>query len=194
MYLHSDSLFNIVFPLSKNDNISRGNQVEPTTNQNIARAHHMSRRTILHKAISHHESFVGIKYRYFASAKKTLSVMPKYWLREGKMLAKIMITNFCGHYTYILKHYESCEMMHEMTQWKCFVADTPSVCDHLWSHVELFCETFHIRWSWSIWLKVPYYRALTLSSNASYPNCSPDVYLTPTPTLTPPRPTIPQNL
>ena len=33
------------------------------------------------------------------------------------------------------EHYESCEMKHEMTQWKYFVPDTPSFCDHTWSHV-----------------------------------------------------------
>ena len=43
---------------------------------------------------------------------------------------------------------ESCEMKHEMThemtQWKCFVPDTPS-CDYVWSCEELFSETFNIR-------------------------------------------------
>ena len=57
------------------------------------------------------------------------------------------ITSFCRHFTYI----ESCEMKHEMTQWKCFVPDTPSFCDYIWSHVEFFSETFHIRWRWFIW-------------------------------------------
>ena len=32
-------------------------------------------------------------------------------------------------------------MKHEMTPWKCFVPDTPSFCDHIWSSVELFSET-----------------------------------------------------
>ena len=31
-------------------------------------------------------------------------------------------------------------MKHEMTQWKCFVPDTLSLYNHIWSHVELFCE------------------------------------------------------
>ena len=31
-------------------------------------------------------------------------------------------------------------MKHEMTQCKCFVPDTPSFCDHIWSRVELFSE------------------------------------------------------
>ena len=34
-------------------------------------------------------------------------------------------------------------MKHKMTQWKCFVPDTPSFCDHIWSHVELFSEIEH---------------------------------------------------
>ena len=42
-------------------------------------------------------------------------------------------------------------MMHEMTQWKCIVPDTPSFCDHIWSCVELFRQTFYITWRWSIW-------------------------------------------
>ena len=28
-----------------------------------------------------------------------------------------------------------------MTQWKCFVPDTPSFCHHIWSCVGLFSET-----------------------------------------------------
>ena len=51
----------------------------------------------------------------------------------------------------IWKHYESRQMKHEKNQWKCFVPDTPSFCDHIWSRVELFSETFHIRWCRSIW-------------------------------------------
>ena len=47
--------------------------------------------------------------------------------------------------SHIQKHYESCEMKREMTQWKCFVPDTPSFCDQIWSCVELFSETFHTR-------------------------------------------------
>ena len=31
----------------------------------------------------------------------------------------------------------------EMTQWKCFVPDTPSFSDHIWSHVELFIDIEH---------------------------------------------------
>ena len=27
-----------------------------------------------------------------------------------------------------------------MTQWKCFIPDTPSFCDHIWACVELFGE------------------------------------------------------
>ena len=34
-------------------------------------------------------------------------------------------------------------MKHEITQWKCFVPDTPSFCDHVWSCVKLFSETEH---------------------------------------------------
>ena len=34
---------------------------------------------------------------------------------------------------------------------KCFVPDTPSICNHTWSHVEFFSEIVHIRWLWSIW-------------------------------------------
>ena len=30
------------------------------------------------------------------------------------------------------KHYESCEMKHELTRWKWFVPDTPSFSDHIW--------------------------------------------------------------
>ena len=37
------------------------------------------------------------------------------------------------------------------TQSKSFVPDTPSFCDHMWSHVEIFSGTFNIRWCWSIW-------------------------------------------
>ena len=38
-------------------------------------------------------------------------------------------------------------------------------CDHMWSHVEFFSETFNIRWHWSIW-KSPITTHPTLSSNA----------------------------
>ena len=31
-------------------------------------------------------------------------------------------------------------MKHEMTQWKCRVPDTPSFCDHIRSHMELFSK------------------------------------------------------
>ena len=34
-------------------------------------------------------------------------------------------------------------MKHEMTQWKCFVPDTPSFCNHIWSCVDLFSEIEH---------------------------------------------------
>ena len=34
--------------------------------------------------------------------------------------------------SHIQKDYESCEMKHELTQWKCFVSDTPSFYDHIW--------------------------------------------------------------
>ena len=34
-------------------------------------------------------------------------------------------------------------MKHEMTQWKCFVPDTPSFCDHIWSRVEFFSKIEH---------------------------------------------------
>ena len=51
-------------------------------------------------------------------------------------------------------------MKHEKVQWKCFVPNTPSFCDHIRSRVELLSETFHM-----VHLKVPYYHALTLSSN-----------------------------
>ena len=37
-------------------------------------------------------------------------------------------------------------MKHEMAQWKCFVPDTPSFCDHVWSR-----GAVHVRWLWSIW-------------------------------------------
>ena len=83
----------------------------------------------------------------------------KFFLDQGHF------TSFCGHFTYTQKHYESCEMKHERTQWKCFVPDTPSFCDHIWSHVELVSETFHIESKMTlVYLKVPYYSALTLSS------------------------------
>ena len=34
-------------------------------------------------------------------------------------------------------------MKYEMTHWKCFVLDLPSICDHIWYCVELFSETEH---------------------------------------------------
>ena len=48
---------------------------------------------------------------------------------------------------------------HEMIQWKCFVPNTPSFCDHIWSHA----GPLNIRWCWCSpmchWLRI------TLSSN-----------------------------
>ena len=52
-----------------------------------------------------------------------------------------VITSFCGHLTFE-KHYE---MKHEMTQWKCFVPDTPSFYDHTWFRVEFFCHLLIIK-------------------------------------------------
>ena len=39
-------------------------------------------------------------------------------------------TSFCDDLTYI--ETLNCEMRHELTQWKCFVPDTPSFYDHIW--------------------------------------------------------------
>ena len=55
---------------------------------------------------------------------------------------------------------KSCEMKHEMTQWKCFVPDKPSFWDHIWSLQGNFSHKMTL-----VHLKVPYYHALTLSSN-----------------------------
>ena len=30
---------------------------------------------------------------------------------------------------------KSCEMKHEITQWKCIVPDTLPICDHIWSRM-----------------------------------------------------------
>ena len=32
----------------------------------------------------------------------------------------------------VISHYESCKMKHELTQWKCFVPNTPSFYDRIW--------------------------------------------------------------
>ena len=67
-----------------------------------------------------------------------------------RALIDLLITSICDHFTCI------------ETLWKLwnearndpmemFFPDTPSFCDHLWSCVELFSETIHIRWRWSIW-------------------------------------------
>ena len=53
------------------------------------------------------------------------------------------MTSFCGHFTYIQKHCEGSEMNDEMTQWKCFVPDTPSFSDHIWSYVDHFSKSEH---------------------------------------------------
>ena len=55
------------------------------------------------------------------------------------------ITSSCDHFTYIEILWKVVKWSMKMTQWKNFVPDTPSFCDLISSHVELFNETFHIR-------------------------------------------------
>ena len=52
-----------------------------------------------------------------------------------------------------------------------FFSDTPSFRDYIWSCVELFSETFNIRWCRAIW-KSPITAHPTLSSNVEYSNKS----------------------
>ena len=51
-------------------------------------------------------------------------------------------------------------MKHELTQWKCFVADTPSFYDHIW----IFKHKMTLLHSNCHWLC-----DITLSSNANQP-------------------------
>ena len=45
--------------------------------------------------------------------------------------------------SYKYKNYKSCEMKHEMNQWKYFVPVTPSFCDHM-----LSCGALQWNWTW----------------------------------------------
>ena len=65
---------------------------------------------------------VGIRLKYLLF---TLCIHYKRWPKWNQFIAFVVIWH-------IYKHYKSCEMRHELTQWKCFVPDTPSFYDHIW--------------------------------------------------------------
>ena len=76
-------------------------------------------------------------------------------------------TIFCSWLAFVFTWHIYCRnimksygIKHEMIQWKCFVPNTPSFCDHIWSHV----ASLNTRWCWCTpmchWL-----RGITLSSN-----------------------------
>ena len=99
------------------------------------------------------------------------SLSVRFWSfvkgRIGNNFARshYIITSFCGHFTCIEILWKvvkwSMKWLYSI-QWKCFVTDTPSFCDHMWSHVEFCC----MRWCWHFW-KSPITAHQTLSSNVA---------------------------
>ena len=80
--------------------------------------------------------------------------------------------------------------MHEVTQWKCFVLDTPYFCDNIWYSVELFIETEHkmalvivkcMLYIYQTWMQIPHSQQASTSGCMHSPPPGPETYTPPHP-------------
>ena len=82
----------------------------------------------------------------------------------------LLLVSFSGYFTHLETLWKVVKWSMKWPKWECFVPDTPSFCHHMYM---VMCGA--LQWNFShkmmlVHLKVPYYRAFTLSSNVSI-NC-----------------------